>query len=259
MTANLIFHQIKQRIVDIFIKDILVKYRICVKYSIFDSQSCYKEERKLMRKNSKESIVTAAVSLFNSNGYDGTSIRDIAREAKMNAANISYYFRNKQGLLEYCITAFFEGYMAELESGFSTLEEGATECLRNIAKKLWIYQCNHIQLTRFVLREMSIDSQIVREILTTYYSKEKYIFHTVVEKGMEMKEFNSHTIQYLLIQFKGLLSVPFLNMQYLTEVLHVFPHERYFADKYLQEIYRWIDGIVCENSGKQSNSLLKTS
>lgn len=135
--------------------------------------------------------------------------------------------------------------MTELESGFSNLDKGAAECLREIARKLWDYQCNQIQLTRFVLREMSIDTQIVREILTTYYTKERFIFHAVIEKGIEAKEFHQVSIQYLLIQFKGLLSVPFLNTQYLTEVLHVFPHERYFADKYLQEINRWINGIVC--------------
>lgn len=198
-----------------------------------------------MRKNSREKIVNAAVALFNANGYDGTSIRDIAKKAEVNAANISYYFRNKHGLLEYCLTAFFEGYMQELEKGFSSLEKGAQESLRDIARRLWDYQCSRIHLTRFVLREMSIDTQIVREILTTYYSKERFIFHSVIEKGIETKEFHSLPIQYLLIQFKGILSVPFLNTQYLTEVLHVFPHERYFADKYLQEINRWIDGIVC--------------
>jgi AcrR family transcriptional regulator len=208
-----------------------------------------------LRKNSKESIVKAAVALFNANGYDGTSVRDIAKEANINAANISYYFRNKQGLLEYCLTVFFEGYLAELEKGFSALESGATECLRNIARNLWTFQCKNIQLTRFVLREMSIDSQIVREILTTYYAKERYIFKTVIEKGIETKEFSSHSFQYLMIQFKGLLSVPFLNTQYLTEVLHVFPHERYFTDKYLLEIYKWIEGIVCT----KNNMMLKTS
>jgi AcrR family transcriptional regulator len=207
-----------------------------------------------MRKNSKEEIVKAAVALFNTHGYNGTSIRDIAKKAKINSANISYYFRNKQGLLEYCLTTFFENYMAELEKAFSKLESGAAECLREIAKKLWTYQCNHIQLTRFVLREMSIDSQIGREIFSTYYAKERFIFQTVIERGIETKEFHPHSIQYLLIQFKGLLTVPFLNTQYLTEVLHVFPHERYFVDKYLQEIYRWINGIVCQN-----HNLLKTS
>lgn len=214
-----------------------------------------------MRKNSKESIVNAAVSLFNANGYDGTSIRDIAKEAKINAANISYYFRNKRGLLEHCLTVFFEGYMTELEKGFSALESGesATQTLKEIASNLWEYQCGHTQLTRFVLREMSIDSQIVREILTTYYTKERYIFKTVIENGIENNEFNPHSIQYLMIQFKGLLSIPFLNTQYLTEVLHVFPHERYFTDKYLQEIYQWIEGIVCMNPIKPNNVMLKTS
>lgn len=201
-----------------------------------------------MRKNSKGAIVSAAVSLFNSNGYDGTSIRDIAKEAKVNAANISYYFRGKRGLLEHCLTVFFEKYMLELEKGFSTLELGATECLKNIAANLWLYQCDHIHLTRFVLREMSIDSQVVREILATYYAKERYIFNTVIEQGIESKEFSPNSIKYFMIQFKGLLSIPFLNTQYLTEVLHVFPHERYFIEGYLKEINQWIDGVVCMKS-----------
>lgn len=212
-----------------------------------------------MKKNSKEAIITAAVSLFNANGYDGTSIRDIAREAKINAANISYYFRNKRGLLEYCLTVFFESYMEELEKGYAIIEFGATDCLKKIAENLWTYQCNHTQLTRFVLREMSIDSQVVREILSTYYAKERYIFKAVIEQGVETKEFSPHAFQYLMIQFKGLLSIPFLNTQYLTEVLHVFPHERYFTDKYLQEIYKWIEGIVCSKPEKQKECMLKTS
>lgn len=212
-----------------------------------------------MRKNSKGAIVSAAVSLFNSNGYDGTSIRDIAKEAKVNAANISYYFQGKRGLLEHCLTVFFEKYMLELEKGFATLDLGATECLKNIAANLWFYQCDHIHLTRFVLREMSIDSQVVREILSTYYAKERYIFNAVIEKGIETKEFSPNSIKYLMIQFKGLLSIPFLNTQYLTEVLHVFPHERYFIEGYLKEINQWIDGVVCMKPFNEKLVCKKTS
>jgi AcrR family transcriptional regulator len=61
-----------------------------------------------MKKDSKEEIVKAAISLFNSNGYAGTSIRDIAKEANVNSATIAYHFENKLGLLEYCFTYFFE-------------------------------------------------------------------------------------------------------------------------------------------------------
>lgn len=212
-----------------------------------------------MKKNSKDAIVSAAISLFNTRGYNGTSIRDIAQEAKVNPANIAYYFQNKQGLLEYCLTVFFEKYMIELEKGFSSLDMGPTECLKRIAENLWKYQFNNIQLTRFVLREMSIDSQVVREILTTYYSKERYVFKTVIEKGIETKEFTPHSVQYLIIQFKGILSMPFLSTQYLTEVLHVYPHERYFAEKYLLEIYHWIEGVVCGSPQPRKTTMLKTS
>ncbi len=83
-----------------------------------------------MKKNSKEAIVHAAVSLFNTKGYSGTSIRDIAAKANVNPANISYYFQNKHGLLEYCFTSFFEQYMEKIEEGFACIDHGATFCLK---------------------------------------------------------------------------------------------------------------------------------
>jgi AcrR family transcriptional regulator len=203
-----------------------------------------------MRKNSKDAIVNAAIELFNTKGYNGTSVRDIAGKANVNPANIAYYFQNKEGLLEYCFTAFFENYLAEIERGFAFLNAGAAFCLKQIAANVINFQCKNIQLTRFILREMSIDSQIVREIMSTYYVKERYFFQKIIEKGMEQKEFRSHSVSYLILQFKSLLAMPFLNTHYVTEVLHVFPHEKYFAKKYLQEIFMWIDGVLCTHPSK---------
>jgi AcrR family transcriptional regulator len=45
-------------------------------------------------------ILQVAESLFAEKGFDGTSIRDIAKEAKINIAMISYYFGSKEQLLE---------------------------------------------------------------------------------------------------------------------------------------------------------------
>ncbi|KIY23637.1 forespore capture DNA-binding protein RefZ [Mesobacillus subterraneus] len=198
-----------------------------------------------MRKNSKAAIMDAAIYLFNTKGFKGTSVRDIAARANVNAANISYYFQNKNGLLENCFTVFFEGYLDELEKGFSSLEYGSEYCLNQMLGNVVRYQCENIQLTRFILREMTIDSQIVREIMSTYHVKERYMFKKVLEAGMENGEFKKHSIQYTILQLKGLLQMPFLNTQYVTEVLHVLPHETYFADKYSHELSNWIKGILC--------------
>jgi AcrR family transcriptional regulator len=198
-----------------------------------------------MKKNSKEAIVHAAVSLFNTKGYSGTSIRDIAAKAQVNPANISYYFQNKHGLLEYCFTSFFEQYMDKIEEGFACIDHGATFCLKKMTANLLNFLCDHIQLTTFIFREMSIDSQLVREIMATYYTKEKFYLQRVLEKGIEQREFHRHSITYMIVQLKGLWIMPFLNTNYLREVLYVFPNERFFAEKYANDVYKWIDEVLC--------------
>lgn len=60
------------------------------------------------KSSTKDTIVDAAILLFNIKGFDGTSIRDIAKKAKVNPANISYYFEGKQGLLEKCFIQFLK-------------------------------------------------------------------------------------------------------------------------------------------------------
>lgn len=45
-------------------------------------------------------IIDAAEKLFATNGFDGTSVRDIAQEAGVNIAMISYYFGSKEKLME---------------------------------------------------------------------------------------------------------------------------------------------------------------
>jgi len=44
-------------------------------------------------------ILQVAEALFEEKGINGTSIRDIAKEAKINIAMISYYFGSKKQLL----------------------------------------------------------------------------------------------------------------------------------------------------------------
>jgi len=198
-----------------------------------------------MKRNSKDSIIESAIILFNRNGYNGTSIRDIAAHAHVNVANISYYFNGKNGLLEYCFTSYFEKYLEKIEDIYRNNLLGPTEKLKKVAEAIIQFQCLHPHLTRFVLREVSIDSQVVREIMSTYYVKERFYFTKILEEGIEKKQFKKQTISYSIIQLKSLLSMPFLNAFYLTEVLHVHVRESYFTKKYLEEIYKWIDEVVC--------------
>jgi AcrR family transcriptional regulator len=210
-----------------------------------------------MKKNAKEAIVQAAISLFNSNGYSGTSVRDIANVAKVNTATIAYYFNNKPGLLEYCFMHFFEQYINKIEEAYLSIDRGAKECLKRIVADLLHYQCENSQLASFVYREMSMDSQVVREIMSTYSLKEKYYLQKIMERGFEWQEFRPHSIPYLIIQLKGLLMMPFMNTQYMREVLYIFPNEPFFEQKYLKELYAWIDKTLSYEGPVMKGAVIK--
>jgi AcrR family transcriptional regulator len=210
-----------------------------------------------MKKNAKEAIVQAAISLFNSNGYSGTSVRDIANLAKVNTATIAYYFNNKPGLLEYCFMHFFEQYINKIEEAYLSIDRGAKECLKRIVADLLHYQCENSQLASFVYREMSMDSQVVREIMSTYSLKEKYYLQKIIERGFEWQEFRPHSIPYLIIQLKSLLMMPFMNTQYMREVLYIFPNEPFFEQKYLKELYVWIDKTLSFEGPVMKGAVIK--
>ncbi|HEY2419947.1 MAG TPA: forespore capture DNA-binding protein RefZ [Neobacillus sp.] len=209
-----------------------------------------------MKKDSKEAIMNAAVLLFNSNGYSGTSIRDIASDAKVNSAAISYHFENKLGLLEYCFTQFFEQYIRIIDETYELITDiGAMECLKRILANLLHYQCENIHLASVVYREMSMDSQVVREIMSTYSLKEKFYFQKIFERGFEWNEFRPHPIPYLIIQMKGFLTMPFMNAHYIREVLYVFPNEPFFEQRYLKEINFWIEKMLNKEMVKKKKVL----
>ncbi|PIK14986.1 TetR family transcriptional regulator [Halobacteriovorax sp. JY17] len=48
--------------------------------------------------DTKCKILGVALKLFGCKGYDGTSVRDIAKEADVNLASVNYHFSNKQNL-----------------------------------------------------------------------------------------------------------------------------------------------------------------
>lgn len=73
-----------------------------------------------MELNEKQiQILIVAEKLFAENGFDGTSVRQIAREAGVNGAMISYYFGSKERLLETLLIYRSADFKMKLESVLS--------------------------------------------------------------------------------------------------------------------------------------------
>jgi AcrR family transcriptional regulator len=62
------------------------------------------------KKDAKERIMDASLSLFARKGYSGVGVREIAKDATVNVSMISYYFGGKAGILKAIVKEAFEKY-----------------------------------------------------------------------------------------------------------------------------------------------------
>lgn len=92
-------------------------------------------------------ILNVAEKLFAEKGFDGTSIRDISKEAKINIAMVSYYFGSKEKLLESLILYRTSDLKAQLDD---LLQENL-EPMDKINKLIEIY-INRINCNRGIYR-----------------------------------------------------------------------------------------------------------
>ncbi|MFG6148258.1 forespore capture DNA-binding protein RefZ [Halobacillus sp. B23F22_1] len=168
--------------------------------------------------NTRQRVLDVSCSLFYSNGFNGTSVRDIAKKAKVNVSLIHYYFKSKQGLFESLAIQYFEPYLEMLEHEV----QGPSETdLQQLIKGILHYKQVHYQLSCLVYRELSLNTTFAKEMLVTYLAKENHLLAQIL--------FDKHTKFELtyreklgLLQFKGLLNVP-----------HMMPQE--FEGLYLSE------------------------
>lgn len=106
-----------------------------------------------MEYNDKQlQIIEAAEKLFANKGFDGASVRDIAEEAGVNIAMISYYFGSKEKLLEALFNYRAGGTTLKLESMLQNKELAPMEKVNMMIdffiEKFHNEQCFHKILTR---------------------------------------------------------------------------------------------------------------
>jgi AcrR family transcriptional regulator len=85
------------------------------------------------RENSdpKKRILAAAISLFAQKGFAAVGVREIAAEAGVNIAMISYYYDGKIGILKEILEKFFDRYMQVFE-GIDDESKTPEACVRGL-------------------------------------------------------------------------------------------------------------------------------
>ena len=99
-------------------------------------------------------ILQVAEKLFAEKGFDGTSIRDISKETKINIAMVSYYFGSKEKLLESLILYRTANLKVQLEniyeeqlSPIEKIDKYVDLYIQKINSNKELYQILHFEIS----------------------------------------------------------------------------------------------------------------
>jgi len=197
---------------------------------------------KVEDKKANEKIIDAAIDLFYFQGFNGTTVRQIAQKANVNLALISYHFGGKKGLLEQLMIRFYEGYFQSIKKPTAEIEpyETAKDYLIQALTSAYTYLFDHYRMTRFIYRELTVDSTLVREVMTLYLGQEKYLYMSILEKAYQEGEHVIEDLEIYVLQLLNVLYMPFLQPQVIREVYYIEPHSEEFKQRYLSQLENWI-------------------
>jgi len=163
-------------------------------------------------------ILQVAERLFAEEGFDGTSIRAIARDAHVNIAMISYYFGSKEKLLEALITYRTSDMKVKLENIFKEDVSPLEKIDRLI--DLYIFRINQ--------------NKCMYQIMHFELSTKKRIIH--MESFMQIKRENAEIFRKIVAEgqakgvFKNDLEIDLIPATVMGTMIHVRNNKIYFEN-----------------------------
>ncbi|KAB1157623.1 TetR/AcrR family transcriptional regulator [Flavobacterium luteum] len=179
-------------------------------------------------------ILLVAEKLFAQKGFDGTSIRNISKEAKINIAMVSYYFGSKEKLLEGLILFRIQDLKLKLENLYKEklkplekINKFIELYIEKIDQNKDIYQILHFELSSNK-RAMNLKAftDIKRGNLSSLYK--------IIEEGQIQKI------------FKKDINIPLLTPTILGTYFHFQTSKPFFME------------ILNLNTDEQYNQYIKT-
>jgi AcrR family transcriptional regulator len=180
--------------------------------------------------NRKESILIAAEELFARKGFEGASIREIARKAKINTALIYYYFGDKENLFRATLERTLIEIPRILEDAISTTisaEEGLDRILRMITGMV----SQRSRFFQILHRELAIESPRVSFLADKYFLRNYQLVKSFMEKATSSGQFRKLDLELAPITFMAMILFFFYNRFLVRRVLRLDPFEEKFIQR----------------------------
>lgn len=193
-------------------------------------------------------ILNAAERLFAIKGFDGTSVRDIAKEANVNVAMISYYFGSKEKLLE----TLFEVRLIDFKIDIDPILHENLSALESLEQLTYTYirKMNvNAELYKILSVEGGIKKQLLRSDSYTNIKKLNLEMVTkVIEKGIAQGVFRKDSSAVLIhATMMGIFMNFQMNRAFLQDVIGIHTDEEfnhYVENQLTHHIHKTIKAVL---------------
>jgi AcrR family transcriptional regulator len=133
-------------------------------------------------KATKAKILNKARLLFSKQGFDATTVDDIAQESGVNKALIYYYFKNKSGLYSDVMSGLFDAIYKEVTEASNECEEIIEE-LELFVKSYASYAYENPYFPALLLRELSDSGAHVPEMMFVSMRRVFLLLSDILKRG----------------------------------------------------------------------------
>lgn len=143
--------------------------------------------------NSPDKLIAVATRLFSRQGYDGTSVKELAEAAGVNISLVSYHFGGKEGLLKACLHKFGKERLevAQKLAQFNPKQIPSREEFRVkltlIAQEVLRCHTEETDLMQLLHRTVELHPEMVREIFAETFAKSLELIAKFFEYGQKHK------------------------------------------------------------------------
>jgi len=138
----------------------------------------------------REHIMEVAVELFAVNGFEGTSIRQLAQRADVNIAMINYYFGSKEKLFETLLeqkATYMRNRIEAVEADISLTEiEKLDQIIEDYVSRFF----SHPEFHRVLQQELLVSHRetLHRNVISLFVKNTQNVV-SIIEKGIRKKQF----------------------------------------------------------------------
>jgi AcrR family transcriptional regulator len=133
----------------------------------------------------RQTLLQSAIRLLNERGIGNVSLNDVAREAELNPALVTYYFGTKDNLFQAVVEQVIGEWRAEVIASMPE-KAGPEEALRSRARATMYFLRRYPSLTKLIIHQMiTVKSKESRFFIENFARINFEEHRAILQKGVE--------------------------------------------------------------------------